>query len=94
LFLDTGVLVLGDAGDAARHHEIASPLVVAWRALTVALLDRLAEGVRSKLGRDAAGFPLAKVLQGGSWSAGRALAHARRGDGSPPLKVIGDASVF
>jgi hypothetical protein len=94
LFLDTGVLVLGDAGDAARHHEIASPLVVAWRALTVALLDRLAVGVRSKLGRDAADFPLAKVLQGGSWSAGRTLAHTRRGDGSPPLKVISDASVF
>jgi hypothetical protein len=94
LFLDLGVLALGDAGDAARDHAIASPLIVAWRALTVALLDRLAEGVRSRLGRDAVAFPLAKVLQGGSWSAGRALAHARRADGSPPLKVNSDASVF
>ncbi len=65
-----------------------------WRALTVALLDRLADMVRTRLGRDAASFPLAKVLQGGTWAAGRAIARARRPDGSPPIKVISDGTVF
>jgi len=88
------VLALRDADDAARAHEVGSPLIVAWRALTVALLDRLAVAVRSRLAVDATRLPLAKVLQGGSWAAGRALARARRADGAPPLKVISDGSVF
>ena len=94
LFIDMGVLTLDDAGALARHHWVGAPLVVAWRALTVALLDRLAERVRLRLAVDGESFPLAKVLQGGTWAAGRALACERRSDGSPPLKVIADASVF
>ena len=94
LFIDMGVLTLDDAGALARRHWVGAPLVVAWRALTVALLDRLAEQVRRRLAVDGESFPLAKVLQGGSWAAGRALARARRADGAPPLKVISDGSVF
>ena len=45
LFVDAGVLVLRDPVDAQREHDVASPLVVEWRALTVALLDRLADVV-------------------------------------------------
>ena len=40
------------------------------------------------------GFFLAKVLQGGSWAAGRELAFARRPDGSPPIRVLSDGTVF
>lgn len=94
LFLDTGVLQLRDPQEALREHEVSAPLVVEWRALTVALLDLLAERVRAKLGKSAKEFPLAKVLEGGTWAAGRALARARRRDGSPPLKVISDGTVF
>ena len=94
LFIDTGVLQLREPMDATREHEVASPLVVEWRALTVALLDLLAERVRVKLGKSAKDFPLAKVLEGGTWAAGRSLARARRRDGSPPLKVISDGTVF
>ena len=94
LFLDTGVLQLRNPQDAVREHQVSSPLVVEWRALTVALLDLLAERVRAKLGKSAKDFPLAKVLEGGTWAAGRALANARRRDGSPPLKVISDGTVF
>ncbi len=49
LFVDTGVLALSDPLAAAREHDVASELVVEWRALTVALLDRLALAVRAKL---------------------------------------------
>ena len=94
LFIDTGVLVPRDAADAARAHEVGAPLVVEWRALTVALLDRLALAVRARLNRGAAELPLAKILQGGTWAAGRELAFARRADGAPPLKVISDGTVF
>jgi hypothetical protein len=94
LFVDGGVLLLRDADDATRAHAVDSALVVEWRALTVALLDRLAIVIRQRLGQDAASLPLAKILEGGTWAAGRKLAFERRPDGSPPLKVISDGTVF
>ncbi|WP_407187538.1 URC4/urg3 family protein [Bradyrhizobium centrosematis] len=94
LFVDHGVLRLRDAADSDRAHAVDSLLVLEWRALTVALLDRLADLVRAKLGRTAETLPLASILEGGSWAAGRAIALARRPDGSPPLKVISDGTVF
>jgi hypothetical protein len=94
LFIDTGVLAFRDAEAAQREHEVSSELVVEWRALTVALLDRVADGLRLRLGRDATSLPLAKVLQGGTWAAGRRLARERRADASPPVKVISDGTVF
>jgi hypothetical protein len=94
LFVDLGVLALRDAADANRPHQVDSILVVEWRALTVALLDRLANMVRAILGRDANAMPLASLLEGGSWAAGRAAAYERRADGSPPIKVVSDGTVF
>jgi hypothetical protein len=94
LFLDTGVLALRDPADAARSHEVGSPLVVEWRALTVALLDRVADLVRQRLDLSAEEFPLAKVLEGGTWATGRRLARERRADGSPPLSIVSDGTVF
>jgi hypothetical protein len=94
LFVDTGVLAFRDPADAAREHDVSSPLVVEWRALTVALLDRLADAVRGKLGLDAQSLPLAKVLEGGTWAAGRAIAREKRPDSSPPVKVVSDGTVF
>ena len=94
LFVDLGVLVLRDDRDADRGHEVDSTLVVEWRALTVALLDRLAEIVRARLNRTPQSLPLASLLEGGTWAAGRAAAFARRPDGAPPIKVISDGTVF
>ena len=94
LFVDGGVLVFRDPADAQREHDVASPLVVEWRALTVALLDRLAALLRQRVGRDAVSLPLAKILEGGTWAAGRAMAFARRPDGSPPVRIISDGTVF
>lgn len=94
LFIDSGMLAFRDSRDAQREHEVSSTLVVEWRTLTVALLDRLASGMRERLGLDAVSLPLAKILQGGSWAAGRQLARERRTDASPPVKVISDGTVF
>ncbi len=94
LFVDLGVLVLKDPADLAREHPVDGPLVVGWRALTVALLDRLAPLVRERLGVSAEAFPLARVLEGGSWAAGRRIARELRADGGPPLKILSDGTVF
>jgi Protein of unknown function (DUF1688) len=94
LFVDTGVLTFRDPAAAVREHDVGSALVVEWRALTVALLDRLADIVRQKLNMDANTLPLAKVLEGGTWAAGRAIARELRPDASPPVKVISDGTVF
>jgi len=62
--------------------------------LTVALLDRIAEPIRAKLGFKAEDFPLAKALEGGTWATGRRLAKDRRPGGPPPLTIISDGTVF
>jgi hypothetical protein len=94
LFIDSGALAFRDAEDARRRHDVSAPLVVEWRALTVGLLDRLAELVRMRMRRDAHDLPLARILQGGTWAAGRMLARRLRPDGAPPVAVISDGTVF
>jgi hypothetical protein len=94
LFIDTGVLRPKERGILAEVHPVDVELVVEWRALTIALLDRLAPRVRARLGVTAAAFPLAKMLEGGTWSAGRRIARELRPDGSPPLRVASDGTVF
>lgn len=94
LFYDTGVIALRDPAMAGAPNTVDSPLVVEWRALTVALLDAIAPLVRDRLGLSAEAFPLARVLEGGTWAAGRRLAAARRADGGSPIRVVSDGTVF
>jgi hypothetical protein len=94
LFIDLGLLRLRDPDAARLRHAADAPLVVEWRALTVALLDEVAAGVRTALGRRAAELPLAAILQGGTWTAGRAVARALRPDGAPPLAIDSDGTLF
>ncbi len=91
LFIDGGVLVPKHDGVLTGQHAVGSEIVVEWRALTVVLLDRIAPLVCRELGRD---MPLAKVLEGGTWSAGRRLAAERRPGGPPPITVVSDGTVF
>lgn len=94
LFVDTGVLRLKREDDLGLSHAVSSALVVEWRALTVALLDRVAVAIRERLGLTAAEFPLAKALEGGTWATGRRLARAKRPGGPPPIMVTSDGTVF
>jgi Protein of unknown function (DUF1688) len=94
LFVDGGVLVPRHGGVLADEHDVSSDVVIEWRALTVALLDRVAERVRALLGLDATELSLAKVLEGGTWRAGRELAAEKRPGGGPPLRVRSDGTVF
>ncbi|MEL3891100.1 URC4/urg3 family protein [Ferrovibrio sp. MS7] len=94
LFLDLGVLRLKDPALAAERLPPAHEAVVEWRALTVALLDRLADPLRRRLGKTRAELPLASLLEGGTWAAGRRIAAERRPGGPPPLNIISDGTVF
>jgi hypothetical protein len=94
LFVDLGALAPTDASALAQTHNVDWLFIVEWRALTVALLDDIAERVRARLELDASRLPLACVLEGGTWAAGRRIARQKRADGSPPLKIASDGTVF
>lgn len=94
LFIDGGVLQLKDPVMAAQSHAADSLVVIEWRALTVALLDRLQPLVAERLGRRPEEFPMACLLEGGSWGAGRNIAHLLRPDRSPPITILSDGTVF
>ncbi len=93
LLLDAGVLTFKDAQLALQPYRADHTLIVEWRALTVALLDELAPMVRKRLGKTEAQMPLACVLEGGTWAAGRVLAQQLRG-GKPPLNIESDGTIF
>jgi hypothetical protein len=94
LLVDLGVLVPRDARLLTEAFAPGAEPIVEWRALTVALLDEVAKRVRERLGMTAEQLPLAKVLQGGTWSAGRRIAAQKRPGGTPPIRIESDGTVF
>lgn len=94
LLVDMGLLTLKDPAQASIAHRPDSELVVEWRALTIFFLDKIAELVRKQLGKSEEEFPLARVLEGGTWWAGRKIASELRQGGVPPLRIESDGTVF
>jgi hypothetical protein len=94
LLVDAGALRPKQRALLEKTFAAGDEPIVEWRALTVALLDRIAQHVRLHLGLDAARLPLVKVLEAGTWFAGRALAAERRPGGGPPIAVASDGTVF
>jgi hypothetical protein len=94
LLLDAGVIMPRDPRFAERHFTPADPWVIEWRALTVSLIDELAPLIRRELGAAAGALPLACLLEGGTWAAGREIAAERRAAGAPPVHVDSDGTVF
>lgn len=94
LLLDLGLITMTDAKMLDVAHRPESEVLIEWRGLTIALLDRIGAEVQKKLNKTSADFPLAKVLEGGTWWAGRKAAKALRADSSPPLKIESDGTVF
>ena len=93
LLIDGGALQLKNQEAAKYAHQPHEEFIVEWRALTVALLDELAPLVRMQLGKTAQEMPLACILEGGTWAAGRVLAQQLRA-GSPPLQIESDGTIF
>ena len=94
LFIDAGVIVPRVPGFAARARAPGDEWVVEWRALTVTLLDDLAPRLRHELGARANALPLVRMLEGGTWAAGRQIAAERRPGGAPPVVIDSDGTVF
>ena len=94
LFIDTKAISLKDRTQLEVVHDPKSPLVVEWRALTVVLLDKLAEKIRRSTDTDSGSMPLASILQGGTWSAGRRIAQQLRANGVPPLQLNSRGTIF
>jgi len=94
LLVDAGALKPKQKALLEKVFAPGDEAIVEWRALTVALLDRVAEHVRMHLKMNAKSLPLVKVLEAGTWFAGRALAAERRQDGGPPIAVESDGTVF
>ncbi|MGI9475635.1 MAG: URC4/urg3 family protein [Hyphomicrobiaceae bacterium] len=94
LFVDLGVLEVCDPAALQTPHSPGAEFVVEWRALTVALLDRIAVHIREELGHPGRTLPLASILEGGTWAAGRRIAADKRSNGQPPITIVSDGSVF
>ncbi len=94
LLVDSGILELRNPADIQKKHQTSSSFIIEWRALTVALLPLVAEQVRVLFGKTEQEWPLGKVLEGGTWSAGRILAAQKRADGSSPILIESDGTVF
>ena len=84
------MLRLVDDADRSTVWDVGSEIIVEWRALTVSLVDEIAP---RPFARNSAlpQLPLACVLEGGTWAAGREFADAaarrrsaahRRSDGT------------
>ncbi|WP_421656207.1 URC4/urg3 family protein [Leptothermofonsia sp. ETS-13] len=94
LCLDLGLLQVKDPTILQKAHLPGSEAIVEWRALTVTLLDKIAETIRQQLNLTATQLPLVKILQGGTWTAGRKIAAERRPGGIPPIQIESDGTVF
>ncbi len=94
LCVDLGLLQIKDPIVLQQPQLPGSEAIVEWRALTVILLDRIAETMRQQLHLTATDLPLVKILQGGTWAAGRRIAAALRPNGSPPIQIESDGTVF
>ena len=94
LCLDLGLLEAKQDSVVQERHLPESEVIVEWRALTVSLLDRIAATIRQQLNLSATQLPLVKVLQGGTWTAGRRIAAQLREGGVPPIQIDSDGTVF
>lgn len=94
LCIDLGLLQVKDPTLLQQSQPVSSEAIVEWRALTVILLDRIAATLRQKLNMSAIDLPLVKILQGGTWSAGRQIAAHLRPNGTPPIQITSDGTVF
>ncbi len=94
MFVDLGALVPRDPAVLETPQAADGALIIEWRALTVALLDRLAPLVRTALGKAEGEFPLGCVLEGGTWATGRVVARQLRPDGAPPIRIASDGTLF
>lgn len=93
LFVDVGVLIPKDPTTLTISLDPSSEVIIEWRALTVALLDIVYDAWKKKFNVTSTEFPLVKLLEAGTWKAGRVIAQAKR-NGPPPISIVSDGTIF
>jgi hypothetical protein len=103
LFVDLGVITLKKAtyergievsGQVLPQFGAGDDVIVEWRALTLALLDKVYELIDSRLG-DQVHLTMAQVLEAGTWKSGREIAAKLRPQTkSSPIIIQSDGTVF
>lgn len=107
LFVDMGVLSLkeesrakslqhsSNTGDGLPCFGASDDEIVEWRAMTVALLDKVHDIIKSSPQFNGVQLTLPQVLEAGSWKAGRELAAEKRSlTKSSPIVILGDGTLF
>ncbi len=94
LLIDSGLIQVRNSEDLKKPWTPESNLIIEWRALTICLLDQIGAAIQKSIGKSSSEFPLAKVLEGGTWWAGRFLAKEKRTSGDPPVMISSDGTVF
>ncbi|KAJ5094960.1 hypothetical protein N7532_007251 [Penicillium argentinense] len=104
LFVDLGVLLLKDQvlkqGQQNSQQETpsfnaTSDVIVEWRAMTVALLDKLHEIISAQFTQQGICLSMAQMLEAGTWKGGRELAAKYRPQTkSSPIVIQGDGTLF
>mmetsp|Transcript_5393 Transcript_5393/g.16094 ORF Transcript_5393/g.16094 Transcript_5393/m.16094 type:complete len:793 (+) Transcript_5393:93-2471(+) len=95
LFVDTEVLVPRRPEEIfGVKLKVTDERVVEWRALTLALLDSAAVQIWDRLGESEQTMPMGKILEGGTWRAGREIASEKRAGGTPPIEIDSAGDVF
>jgi len=98
LIVDLGLIEPKHARVFGEAHRPGDEIVVEWRALTIPIILAIADELRQYFApnhaMDADRLPLAAVLEGGTWWAGRRIAAEKRPGGPPPIRVVSDGTVF
>ena len=94
LCVDLKLLVPKHSGVTQNAHLPGSSVIVEWRSLTVIMLDLIGDRVCQLLNKSPEDLPLIKVLEGGTWAAGRRIAKQMRPAGTPPITIQSDGTVF
>ncbi len=93
MLIDLGLVALTDPVPTTPV-AVEDPLVVGWRAVTVAALDRIVAGLDDHLPATHRGLGMGQVLEAGTWSLGRRLAAQARPGAVPPFPIASDGTVF
>jgi len=96
LLVDTKVLIPKNPNYAySVAHHVGSELITEWRALTIVMVDKIAVELRKRFNKTKESLPMRKVLEGGTWRAGRLVARKLRPEtGDPPIRIASDGTVF
>ena len=85
-----------NSGQSVPQFDVASDVIIEWRAMSIALLDELYEGIKGKFAQGKTPLSMSQMLEPGTFKAGRELAAKNRPStkSSPILISGGDGTLF